>query len=122
MNSSRQKRLVHPKELLRNHGSQMPIRPLGIRYQHSLEYVSYRPYGRYDDQLLHLTQQQTGQIKLKISEGTQSGKTIRLKGKGMPIYNKINEFGDLYIQLEINIPNKLTEKQKELFEQLKSTL
>ncbi len=64
----------------------------------------------------------TGQIKLKISEGTQNGKTIRLKGKGMPIYNKINEFGDLYIQLEINIPNKLTEKQKELFEQLKSTL
>ncbi len=62
-----------------------------------------------------------GQIKLKIIEGTQSGKTVRLKGKGMPIYDKINAFGDLYIQLEVKIPDKLTDKQKELFEQLKTT-
>lgn len=60
-----------------------------------------------------------GQIKLKIVAGTQSGKTVRLKGKGMPVYDKTDVFGDLYIQVEVKIPDKLTEKQKELFEQLK---
>lgn len=64
----------------------------------------------------------TGQIKIKINEGTQSGKTVRLKGKGMPVYDKSKMFGDLYIQLEVKIPDKLTDKQKELFEQLKLTL
>ncbi len=63
----------------------------------------------------------SGQIKLKVTEGTQSGKTVRLKGKGMPVYDKTNVFGDLYIRLEVIIPDKLTDKQKELFEQLKSS-
>ncbi|MBC7412780.1 MAG: J domain-containing protein [Bacteroidia bacterium] len=61
----------------------------------------------------------SGQIKLKIVAGTQSGKKVRLKGKGMPVYDKTNEFGDLYIQLDVKIPDKLTDTQKELFEQLK---
>jgi curved DNA-binding protein len=61
----------------------------------------------------------SGQIKLKIADGTQSGKTLRLKGKGMPIYNKINLFGDLYIQLEVKIPDKLNDIERSLFEQLK---
>ncbi len=64
----------------------------------------------------------SGQVKIKIEAGAQNGKTIRLKGKGMPVYEKNGVFGDLYIQLQILIPNKLTDKQKELFEQLKSTL
>jgi curved DNA-binding protein len=63
-----------------------------------------------------------GQVKIKISEGTQNSKTIRLKGKGMPVYDKATLFGDLYLQLQIQIPDKLTDKQKELFEQLKSTV
>ena len=63
----------------------------------------------------------SGQIKIKITEGTQNGKTVRLKGKGMPVYEKTNVFGDLYIQLDVKIPDKLTDKQKELFEQFKSS-
>lgn len=62
----------------------------------------------------------SGQVKVKITEGTQSGKTIRLKGKGMPIYEKTNLFGDLYVQLQVKIPEKLTDKQKELFQQIKA--
>lgn len=62
----------------------------------------------------------SGKLKIKIEQGTQSGKTIRLKSKGMPVYDKINVFGDLYIQLEVKIPDKLTEEQQELFEKLKS--
>lgn len=62
----------------------------------------------------------SGQVKIKIAEGTQNGKSIRLKGKGMPIYEKSEFFGDLYIQLQVQIPENLTDKQKKLFEELKS--
>jgi len=64
----------------------------------------------------------SGQAKVKVAAGTQSGKTIRLKGKGMPLYENPNAYGDFYIQLQVQIPDKLSEKQKELFEQLKSTI
>ena len=61
----------------------------------------------------------SGKLKIKVSESTQNEKTIRLKGKGMPIYGKINEFGDLYIQLKVNLPERLTESQRNLFQSLK---
>ena len=64
----------------------------------------------------------TGQVKIPITAGTQNGKTIRLKGKGMPIYGKNDAFGDLYIQIKVQIPENLTEKQKELFTQLKTAI
>ena len=64
----------------------------------------------------------TRQVKVPVLAGTQNGKTIRLKGKGMPVYEKTDTFGDLYIQLQVDIPQNLTEKQKELFEQLKTSL
>ena len=54
-------------------------------------------------------------------EGTQSGKTVRLKGKGMPVYDKLDVFGDFYIQLQVKIPETLSKEQKSLFEQLKAT-
>jgi curved DNA-binding protein len=63
----------------------------------------------------------SGQVKVKIDPGTQNGKTIRIKSKGMPIYGKLNQFGDLYVQLLVHIPEQLTDRQRELFEQLKST-
>ena len=63
----------------------------------------------------------SGQVKLKIMEGTQNGKTVRLKGKGMPVYDKLDVFGDFYIQLQVKIPETLSEEQKSLFEQLKAT-
>jgi len=62
-----------------------------------------------------------GQVKLKIVEGTQNNKTIRIKGKGMPVYEKADAFGDMYIKLQIMIPDKLTEVQRELFKKLQLT-
>lgn len=62
----------------------------------------------------------SGKLKIKIPVGTQNGKTIRLKGKGMPVYDKPGTFGDLYILIQIQIPEKLTDKQKALFEELKA--
>jgi len=62
----------------------------------------------------------SGQVKVKIESGAQNGKTVRLKSKGMPSYENPGTYGDLYIQLQVQIPDKLTDKQKELFEQIKS--
>ena len=59
-----------------------------------------------------------GKVKLKVKPETQNGTRIKLKGKGFPVYKKENEFGDLFITFQIKIPTDLTDKQKELFEQL----
>lgn len=62
----------------------------------------------------------TGKIKIKVDAGTQPGKTIRIKGKGMPVLDsKSGAHGDLYVQLNVQIPDKLTDKQRELFVQLR---
>lgn len=60
-----------------------------------------------------------GKVKLKIKPGTANGTIMRLKGKGFPIYKEEGKSGDLYVSLEIRIPTDLTEKEKELFRQLK---
>jgi curved DNA-binding protein len=60
-----------------------------------------------------------GKVKLKIKPETQNGTVTRLKGKGFPVYKKEGEFGDLYITFSTKIPTHLTEKQKELFRELK---
>ena len=59
-----------------------------------------------------------GKVKLKVKPETQNGIKIKLKGKGFPVYKKEGEFGDLVITFQIKIPTSLTDKQKELFEQL----
>ncbi len=60
----------------------------------------------------------SGKVKLKIAPETQNETKVRLKGKGLPVYKKEGEFGDLYITWEVEIPTRLTAKEKELFEQL----
>jgi curved DNA-binding protein len=61
----------------------------------------------------------SGQVNLKIPAGSQNGQSIRLKGKGMPKLRKSGEYGDLYAKLDVRLPTKLSEKQQELFEQLR---
>ena len=65
-----------------------------------------------------MTDTLSGKVKLKIKPETQNGTTVRLKGKGFPLYKKDGQFGDLYISLEIQLPVNLTEKEKELFREL----
>jgi len=60
----------------------------------------------------------TGKVKVKVAPETQNGTKVKLKGKGLPVYKKENEFGDLYLAYDIQIPTKLTDQQKKLFEQL----
>ncbi|HEY4325198.1 MAG TPA: J domain-containing protein [Mucilaginibacter sp.] len=59
-----------------------------------------------------------GKVKIKVKPETQSGTKVKLKGKGMPVYKKENESGDLYVTYEVQVPINLTEKQKKLFEEL----
>ncbi|KAB1228929.1 DnaJ C-terminal domain-containing protein [Chryseobacterium viscerum] len=62
-----------------------------------------------------------GSVNLKVKPETQSGATVRLKGKGFPVYKKEGQHGDLFVTYEVKLPTNLTEKQKELFEQLKNS-
>ena len=61
-----------------------------------------------------------GKVKLKIKPGTQNGTQVKLKGKGFPVYKKENHFGDLYVTYQVELPTSLSEKEKELFNQLKN--
>jgi molecular chaperone DnaJ len=56
--------------------------------------------------------------KIKIPEGTQYGKQLRLKEKGMPVLRK-NSYGDLYIRIIPEVPVSLSKKQKELLQEFK---
>ncbi len=60
----------------------------------------------------------TSKVKLTIPEGTQNATKVKLKGKGMPVYKKEGEFGDLIISYKVKIPTNLSEKQKELFKEI----
>lgn len=57
-------------------------------------------------------------IKINIGKETDNGKVLRLKGKGMPKYDKENEHGDLYATVNITVPKNLSQKEIELFKEL----
>jgi len=61
----------------------------------------------------------SGQLKLKIPAGTQNGNTLRLRGKGMPQYGKVEKHGDLYVKIEVALPTNLSEEEKGLLQQLR---
>jgi molecular chaperone DnaJ len=57
-------------------------------------------------------------ILLKIPEGTESGKILKISGKGITHFSGRGR-GDMFVELRIKTPDKLTKKQKELLEELK---
>ena len=57
-----------------------------------------------------------GAVNLSIPSETQSGKTFRLKGKGIKSYRE-NFFGDLYCTVQVETPVSLTDEQKEILRQ-----
>src|SRR5215469_16295463 len=56
-------------------------------------------------------------LKVRVPEGAQTGRTVRLKGKGMPSLRS-RERGDLVVELFVETPTKLTARQKELMAEL----
>ena len=60
-----------------------------------------------------------GRSKVTIPEGTQPGRQFRLRGKGMPILRSAQK-GDLYVELAVETPVKLTKRQKELLREFEA--
>ena len=60
-----------------------------------------------------------GEQNLKIPEGTQSGASFRLKGKGVPVLNGRGK-GDLFVEVRVQTPGKLSKREKELLQELDS--
>jgi molecular chaperone DnaJ len=54
--------------------------------------------------------------RVKVPEGTETGKQFRLKGKGMPVLRSKAQ-GDMYIQVDVETPKNLTKRQRELLEE-----
>ncbi len=58
-----------------------------------------------------------GDTRIKVPEGTQSGKEFRLRSKGVPYLNEHGR-GDLLVEVQVQTPKKLTREQRELLRQL----
>lgn len=58
-------------------------------------------------------------FNLTLPTGTDSGKIFRLKGKGMPNYGNEAQSGDLLLEIQIVVPDKLSKEQRSLYEQLR---
>ena len=61
----------------------------------------------------------SGKVNLKVKPETQQGTRVRLKGKGFPVYKKEGEFGDLFVTYNVKLPVNLSEKEKQLFQELR---
>ena len=61
----------------------------------------------------------SGDVVLTIPSGTQPGQKFRLSGRGMPILKSSQTYGNLYVQVKVELPKKLTDEQRKLFEQLR---
>ena len=62
-----------------------------------------------------------GPVTLKIPEGTQSGKELRIRGKGVPYLNEKGR-GDLIVKVVVQIPKKLSRAQRDLITELGNTM
>ena len=60
-----------------------------------------------------------GRAKVTVPEGAQPGRQFRLKGKGMPVLRS-GQKGDLYVELAVETPVKLTKRQKELLREFEA--
>ncbi len=58
-----------------------------------------------------------GKVRVKIAPGTQSGKVLRLRGKGLPILNGYGS-GDMLVNVNVWVPKKVSKEEEKLLEQL----
>jgi len=57
-----------------------------------------------------------GKTRVKVPEGTQSGRRFRLQDKGMPVLRS-KQTGDMYVQITVETPQSLTKRQRELLQE-----
>ncbi|NVK51498.1 MAG: molecular chaperone DnaJ [Flavobacteriaceae bacterium] len=82
--------------------------------------IHYDLYINFSDAVLGTTKEVktvTGKVKIKIDAGTQSGKILRLKGKGLPSIERYGN-GDFLIHVNVWTPQELTKEQKQFFEKM----
>lgn len=60
-----------------------------------------------------------GNYRIKVEPGTQSGKVVRLRGRGLPSVNGYGGIGDMYVKFAVWIPKKLDKEDKALIESLR---
>ena len=65
-----------------------------------------------------------GKVKMRVPEGTQSGKLLRLRGKGLPPLepradaSQLEKLrGDLFVRIFVEVPTRLSQRQRELLEE-----
>ena len=59
-----------------------------------------------------------GKVMLRVKPETQNGSEVKLKGMGLPLYKQEGAFGDLYVKYAVKMPVDLSEKHRQLFEEL----
>ncbi len=63
-----------------------------------------------------------GPEDVHVRPGTQPGETIELKGRGMPVLRRPGRRGDLRVVINVQVPRKLSDKQRKLYEQLSESM
>ena len=58
-------------------------------------------------------------LRLKLPAGTQSGQKFRLRGHGLPNVGKPDERGDLYANVEVDVPKSLSDEERKHYEALR---
>jgi curved DNA-binding protein len=58
-----------------------------------------------------------GQVSVRIPPGTENGRQLRIRGRGLPI-GRTGRSGDLYVEVSIELPTKITDEQRKLWEEL----
>ncbi|WP_274476304.1 molecular chaperone DnaJ [Mangrovimonas aestuarii] len=83
--------------------------------------LHYDLYVSYPDAVLGTSKEidtVTGKVRIKIDQGVQSGKILRLRGKGIPSINGYGR-GDLLVHVNVWTPQELNKQQREFFESMK---
>ena len=83
-----------------------------LRCKQSVDLVTAVLGGKARVQTMH------GEKIMTLLPGTQYGSTVRMRGLGMPVYDVPGTFGDLYVEILVEIPRELSEEERELFGQL----
>ena len=84
--------------------------------------IHYDLYINFSEAVLGISKEVetvTGKVKIKIEAGTQSGKILRLKGKGLPSIERYGN-GDFLIHINVWTPQELTKEQRKFFEQMQA--
>jgi molecular chaperone DnaJ len=87
------------------------------------EHLHYDAYVNFVDAVLGQTIEiptVSGKAKIKVDPGTQSGKVLRLKGKGLPMVQRYGQ-GDLFVHINVWTPKKVSKEEKEILEKLKES-